>query len=349
MLRNPTPSQIALLAATIISLVMAVLIGLVSLTSDQGFSIWAILGFAVVIFSLSYFVIYMALQRYIYRKIKLIYKTIHSQKVSKDKKRKVNMDAPIIDDVRLEVEDWAADREEEIQQLRLQETYRREFIGNVSHELKTPLFNIQGYLFTLLDGGLDDEQILKSYLERASKNVDRLNNIIEDLDMISKLEANKLELDVNTFDVFALAMEVFDGLELKAKARNIALKVKEGCNRPFAVNGDKERIRQVMVNLVSNSIKYGAEGGTTQLGLYDMDKYILIEVSDNGIGIEEKHLNRLFERFYRIDKSRSRDAGGTGLGLSIVKHLIEAHNQTIHVRSTPGLGSTFGFTLEKAA
>lgn len=328
---------------------MAILISLVTLTTDQGFNLWAILGFTVVVFSLSYFVIYFALQRYIYRKIKLIYKTIHSQKMPKDRKRKINMDAPIIDDVRLEVEDWAADREEEIQQLRLQETYRREFIGNVSHELKTPLFNIQGYLFTLLDGGLDDKQILRSYLERASKNVDRLNNIIEDLDMISKLEASKLELDVNTFDVYSLAMEVFDGLELKAKARNIELKVKEGCNRPFEVNGDKERIRQVMVNLVSNSIKYGAEDGVTQLGLYDMDKYILIEVSDNGIGIEEKHLNRLFERFYRIDKSRSRDAGGTGLGLSIVKHLIEAHNQTIHVRSTPGLGSTFGFTLEKAA
>ncbi|MEO1438596.1 MAG: ATP-binding protein, partial [Bacteroidota bacterium] len=236
----------------------------------------------------------------------------------------------------------------EIEDLKKLEAYRRDFIGNISHELKTPLFNIQGYLDTLMEGGLEDPSINRMYLQRAATNVNRLSNIVEDLDMISQLEASELHLDITRFDIRALAYEIFDDFEMKADERDVKLAIKEGCDKPFFVLADRERIRQVLGNLISNSIKYGVEHGKTVVSFYQMDKNILIEVSDNGLGVEEKHLPRLFERFYRADKSRSREQGGTGLGLSIVKHLIEAHNQTINVRSSLGVGSTFGFTLTAA-
>jgi len=262
--------------------------------------------------------------------------------------KKVDLGEDVIGEVSREVLDWQKDRTDEIAELRKMEIFRKEFLGNVSHELKTPIFNIQGYIHTLLDGGLEDKNVNIHYLQRASKSVDRLCLIVEDLESISKLESGELILEQRMYDIHELVKDVFDSSEMKAKEKNIRLGYKDGSDKPFFVYADKERIRQVLVNLIVNSIKYGKEGGSTLVGFYDMDENILIEITDNGIGVEPLHLSRLFERFYRVDKSRSREAGGTGLGLSIVKHIIEAHKQTINVRSTYGVGTTFTFTLKKA-
>jgi two-component system phosphate regulon sensor histidine kinase PhoR len=297
----------------------------------------------------SYLVVLTYLDRYIYRKIKLIYKTIHSQKVSTDlRKEGVDLDQPIIDDVEEEVEEWAEKQQNQIQQYERFAEYRRRYVGDISHELKTPIFNIQGYLHTLLEGGYHDEAIAMSFLKKAAKNVERLQTIVEDLGAISRLESGQLILDTEVFDIKDLAMEVFDEVDLKAKQMNIELGFKTGADTGYLVDADRESIRQVLVNLVTNSLKYGNPSGSTKIGFYDMDAYILCEVADNGIGIPEKHLPHVFDRFYRVDKSRSRQKGGSGLGLSIVKHILEAHQQTINVRSSPGLGSTFGITLAKA-
>jgi two-component system phosphate regulon sensor histidine kinase PhoR len=297
----------------------------------------------------SFVAIHFLLDRFIYRRIKLIYKIIRKSKTSVPDKRSLQKSAePLLDGVEREVQQWAETQQNEIETLKTLETYRRRFIGNVSHELKTPIFSIQGYIYTLIDGGLYDENVNLRYLERAASNVDRLLTIVQDLEEISKLESEDLILDIQKFDIKALVREVFNDLEVNARQRNVTLAFKEGADKSFMVMADREGIRQVLMNLLLNSIKYGNENGTTKVSFYVMDKQILIEISDNGIGIEEKHLNHLFDRFYRVDKSRSRESGGSGLGLSIVKHIIEAHNQTVNVRSTPGQGSTFGFTLDKA-
>lgn len=239
----------------------------------------------------------------------------------------------------------ADERKNEIERLKKLEMYRKEFLGNVSHELKTPIFNIQGYVLTLLDGGLEDKTINRNYLERAEKSVDRIIHIIEDLEAISQLETGELILEPERFEIITLVKEVVDAEEMRATTKGIMLNVPG--NKPVFVYADKFRIRQVLVNLIVNSIKYGREYGETKIALHEMDNMILIEVVDNGLGIAPEHLPRLFERFYRVDKSRSHDQGGTGLGLAIVKHIIEAHNQTIRVTSKEGIGTTFSFTLTK--
>tara|TARA_B100000287_G_scaffold411360_1_gene440749 strand:- start:32 stop:805 length:774 start_codon:yes stop_codon:yes gene_type:complete len=251
-----------------------------------------------------------------------------------------------IDTVEKEAEEWANAKEEELKQMKQDENYRREFIGNVSHELKTPIFNIQGYVQTLLDGGLEDETINMKYLKRTNKSVERMINIVDDLEVISRLETEQSELDIQSFNIIQLVEEVFDQLEMKASNMNINLKLENESSTNFA-KGDRDKIQQVFMNLISNSIKYGKDGGLTRVRFFDMENNILIEVADNGIGIDENSLGRLFERFYRVDKNRSREIGGTGLGLAIVKHILEGHNQTINVRSTKGVGSTFSFILEK--
>ena len=277
----------------------------------------------------------------LYEKIKVIYKNIYKFKGAS---KFTDLD---IENVEQEVEDWAAQKEHEIMQMKESENYRREFIGNVSHELKTPIFNIQGYLHTLIDGGLYDEQVNTKYLNRANKSVDRMINIVEDLEVITRLETEETQLDIRKFNIINIVNDVFEQLEMKAENAKIKLSVKNQSNSDF-VMGDSDKIQQVLVNLISNSIKYGKEGGYTQVRLYEMNDKVLIEIADDGIGIAEEHLPRLFERFYRVDKNRSRKIGGTGLGLAIVKHIIEAHNQTINVRSTVNVGSTFSFILEKA-
>ena len=300
-------------------------------------------------FGSSYIVIIYYLRKYLYRKIKLIYKTIHQHKLSPEEKTAIiDIDANIVDDVEREVAEWADNQEKEIHKYKTWAEYRRKFVGDISHELKTPIFNIQGYIHTLLDGGLEDEKVNISFLRKAAKNVDRLHTIVEDLAAISRLESGDLALEMQNFDIRDLVIEVFEEMEIKAKEKGIQLEFKEGASHGYKVLADIESIRQVLSNLVNNSIKYGHKNGRTKVAFYDMDKYILVEVADDGIGISPEHINHVFDRFYRVDKSRSREQGGSGLGLSIVKHIIEAHQQTINVRSAPHLGSTFGFTLEKA-
>ena len=297
----------------------------------------------------SFLAIYFLLERFVYRRIKLIYKIIRKSKSSyADPGLISGTHQPVLDGVEREVEHWAALQEKEIQTLKTLEAYRKRFIGNVSHELKTPIFSIQGYIYTLIDGGLYDENVNKKYLERAASNVERLLTIVQDLEEISKLESDDLILDIKKFDIKALVNEIFSDLEVNAAHKNIKLTFKEGADNPYNVMADRESIRHVLTNLILNSIKYGKEKGVTKVSFYVMDKQILVEVADDGIGIEEKHLNHLFDRFYTVDKSRSRESGGSGLGLSIVKHILEAHQQSVNVRSTTGVGSTFGFTLDKA-
>jgi two-component system phosphate regulon sensor histidine kinase PhoR len=254
----------------------------------------------------------------------------------------------IIAEVKNEVDDWAKNKAEEIDQLRQLEKYRREFLGNVSHELKTPIFNIQGYILTLLDGGLEDSSINRLYLERAEKSINRLINIVEDLESISRLESGELKLEMEDFNIVHLVYDVFELQEMLANKQGIKLTFGKHYEKPIRVHADKKRIIEVMNNLVINSVKYGKANGTTKVSFFDIGDQIMVEVADTGMGIAEKDIQRIFERFYRTDKSRSRDQGGTGLGLSIVKHIIEAHEQTINVRSKLGEGSTFTFTLNKA-
>lgn len=300
-------------------------------------------------FVVAYFTVKYIVEKFIYQKIRLIYKLIRSQKLTKEEKAKLSLDPDrdIIAETNKEVEEWAHEQAKELEYLRNLELYRKEFVGNVSHELKTPIFNIQGYILTLLDGGLEDPTINRNYLQRAEASVERMINIVQDLESISQFESGQLILGIERVDIVAIANEVMHGLEFKAKKKGIKLVLKEAYEQIY-VMADDDRIKQVLTNLLENSIKYGKSNGRTKISFYDLDDTVLIEVTDDGIGIEEKHLTRLFERFYRVDKSRSREAGGTGLGLSIVKHIIEAHSQTITVRSTPGIGSTFAFTLKKA-
>ncbi|MFT5999592.1 MAG: two-component system phosphate regulon sensor histidine kinase PhoR [Neolewinella sp.] len=348
MLKNSTPREIALLASISIGGAMLGLSLLIKVILFSAISWWGIAVVALGAAGFSYLVVLTYLDRYIYRKIKLIYKTIHNQKVSTDLKREgVDLDQPIIDDVEEEVEEWAEKQQNQIQQYERFAEYRRRYVGDISHELKTPIFNIQGYLHTLLEGGYYDEKIAMTFLQKAAKNVERLQTIVEDLGAISRLESGELILDMDIFDIKTLAMEVLDEVDLKSKEMKIELGFKPGADTGFMVEADRESIRQVLVNLVTNSLKYGHLNGSTKIGFYDMDAYILCEVADNGIGIPEKHLSHVFDRFYRVDKSRSRQKGGSGLGLSIVKHILEAHQQTINVRSSPGLGSTFGITLAR--
>ena len=254
----------------------------------------------------------------------------------------------IIEDAEKEVTEWASQQQKEIENLKSLEEYRRNFFGDISHELKTPLFNIQGYIHTLLDGALYDEKINLEYLKRAAINTERLHLIVEDLDVISRLDSGENPLEMKVFNIRKLASEVIEEMELVAAKKKIQLTYKEKNPRNYHVKADRESIRQIFTNLIVNSIKYGKEKGVTKVAFYHMDEYILVEIADNGIGIERKHLPHIFDRFYRVEKSRNRSQGGSGLGLSIVKHIIEAHGLTINVRSDFGIGTTFGFTLKKA-
>ncbi len=299
-------------------------------------------------FITSYIIAYYSLEYFINNKIRLIYRTIRKNKLGGNDTKEFMMSEDALEKVNEEVEDWAEENLKQIEELKAQESFRREYIGNLAHELKTPVLSIQGYILTLLEGGLEDEKINRKFLERASKGVDRMTKIIEDLDVITKLEEGRLNLDLEKGDIVELAGEVIDSFEMKAKSRKIEVRFNSNYERSIRVEMDKSSIGQVLTNLINNSINYGEEGGVTEVRFHDMDKQILIEVSDNGMGIAEDQLPRLFERFYRVDKSRARNEGGTGLGLAIVKHIVEAHGQSINVRSTIGEGSTFSFTLKKA-
>jgi two-component system phosphate regulon sensor histidine kinase PhoR len=301
---------------------------------------------ATLLFAISFLVFRFTLDKFIYSKIRLIYKTIHDIKRKKEEKPSRRIDSRLLEEVGKEVEAWQTERSQEIEQLRQLERYRREFIGNISHELKTPLFNIQGYVLTLLDGGLDDPSINKEYLKRTEKSIERLIRIVEDLDEIGQLESGQIKLVIVRFDIVALTREVIDLLEMKANTKGIRLVVNRQ-EKPVFVEGDREKIRQVLTNLLENSIRYGNDKGRTKISFFDMDEHILIEITDDGIGIEPEELSRVFERFYRTPRGRATFTKGKGLGLAIVKHILEAHQQTVNVRSSTGVGTTFGFTLKK--
>ncbi|MDP1726690.1 MAG: HAMP domain-containing sensor histidine kinase [Bacteroidota bacterium] len=347
MKRNPKPIYVAIFISLILSVILA---SVTFMLNDWDF-INTVIIFTLS-FGLSFFLFFYTLEFFIYRKIKLIYKTIHSLKTQKYDAILSNFDwdRDPISEMNKEVIKWARDNRHEIDQLKRLADFRKEFLGNVSHELKTPIFNIQGYIHTLIDGAMDDPEVNVRFLQKAAKSADRLSDLVADLLAISQLESGELLMEMERFDINSLVKDVYEQLEGKGDNRNVNLIIKEGCNKPFYVFADKYRIRQVLVNLISNSVKYGREYGTTTAAYYDMDENILIEIADNGEGIEQEYLPRIFERFFRVDKSRSREseAGGTGLGLAIVKHIIEAHKQTINVRSTLNLGTTFGFTLKKA-
>lgn len=349
MFKNQTPQQIAFFAALTSAASITGLVFVISLFGLFKVSYPGIILLFIAVFLVDYLANFFFIRHYLYRKIKLIYKIIHRHKMSGDfTAGKIEMDRRIMNDVEREVDEWAEKNAQEYEAMEKLANYRRRFIGDVSHELKTPIFTIQGFIYTLLDGAMDDPEVRIQYLQRAAKNVDRLQAIVEDLDTINKLESGQMILEWREFDLYDLVAEVFSDLEMRAEERNIRVMFKEGANQHYKVRADKDSIQQVLMNLIYNSIKYGSEGGVTKVSFYDMVTYILVEVSDNGIGISPEHLPHVFDRFYRVDKSRSREAGGTGLGLAIVKHIIEAHKQTINVRSTPGQGCTFGFTLEKA-
>ena len=347
-LKNNTPHRIALLTAILLGLCSLLLVLLVSFFGQNQMALHLALLIALLEGLTSYMFIYFVLEYFIYRKIKLIYKIIRKQKRSSaESANMIDMNQNVIDDTEEEVREWAAENDRTLADLQKMEAFRREYIGNVSHELKTPIYILQGYLDTLLQGAMDDPSIKTSYLQKAAQNADRLSQIVSDLDFIAQHESGELRLRKEPFVLYNLIREVIDELQSIASSNHITIECKDGSNTSAMVFADREKIRQVLTNLVINSIKYGRENGKTVVSIYDMHRDILVEVSDNGIGIAAQHLPRLFERFYRIDPSRSRQQGGSGLGLAIAKHIIEAHKRKIHVRSQLGVGTTFGFSLKR--
>lgn len=342
--KNFTPKQLAALTAVLLSVPIAIVIFIFKPVW------WVALLSTAVIFVGSYLLFLKMLQVFIYRKIKLIYKLISHTKASKKEEfyYKNLLPQQTIDEVRQDVEKWAEEKKLEIETLKQNEVFRKEFLQNLSHELKTPIFAMQGYIDTLLNGALYDKDNNISFLQKAGRNAERLVGLTRDLDEISKLESGQVNIAAENFVIQDLVKEVFDSLYLKAKDRGIALVIKKGCEAPLMVSADREKIRQVLINLIDNAIKYGKDNGIVEASFYKVeDKKILIEISDNGVGITEDHLPRVFERFYRTELARTRKVGGSGLGLAICKHIIEAHDQTIHVRSKKDVGTTIGFTLEE--
>ena len=341
--KNLSPQQLSAFTALVLSVPIG--IGIWVLRPDW---LIALVSF-VITFVGSYLLIRFVLESFIYRKIKLIYKFIYQTKASKREETYYKYILPQkgIDEVREDVEQWAEQRSAEIELLKTNEAYRKEFLQNLAHEFKTPIFAIQGYVDTLLNGAMDNPEVNKRFLENAARNVDRMVNLVEDLDEIARLESGEQPLYKENFVIQDMIRETYETLSIKTAAKNIKCSIKKGCESPITVFADKEKIRQVINNLLENATKYGKQDGSIVASVYKTDgKHVLIEFSDDGIGISEEHLPRIFERFYRTDRGRSRDVGGTGLGLAICKHIIEAHGQTMHVRSKLDLGTSIGFTLD---
>jgi len=315
---------------------------------------WILFVIPVIAAGTSFGIFWIIVERFINRKIKVIYRIISNKKITDDNPRQFKITDDVFKKITDDSVDWATQQSKQIKELEEQAAFRKEFLGNLAHELKTPVFSIQGYILTLLEGGLEDEKVNRDFLERALNGVERISNLLEDLDEISKYEFDRHTLKVKKFDIVALTKSTFKELEQKAAIKNIKFKFNKNYD-PIFVSADEGKIHQVLVNLINNAISYGSENGTTTVRFHDLDiektkdakGKILVEVADDGLGIEEKHLPRLFERFYRVDKSRARNIGGSGLGLAIVKHIVEAHGETIKVRSTENVGSTFSFTLNR--
>lgn len=340
--KNFSSREIALIISVFFSFVSSIILFLVT----QNFLSASIIFLGVFLFS--YFLVYFLINKFIDRKIKLIYKLIYQTKASKKEEFYFKNILPqkTIEQVELDVNEWAASHSDEIEVLRNNEMYRKEFLLNLSHELKTPIFAIQGYVDTLLNGALHNNAVNEKFLSNASKNIDRLVNLVDDLDEISKLEIGEQKLYKEDFIIQDVIKDIFETLSIKIETKNIKCFIKKGCEIPLHVIADKQKIRQVLINLIDNSIKYGKSHGEIEASLYKIEgKKILIEISDDGGGIAEEHLSRIFERFYRTDVARARKVGGSGLGLAICKHIVEAHLETLHVRSKLNVGTTFGFTL----
>ena len=341
--KNVSPQKLSFITAILIAVPIS--IGYYFLHPDWFITV---ILFVVVLFG-CHFLIQFTMERFIFRKIKLIYKFIYQTKASKREETyyKYILPKKSIDEVRIDVENWAEQRQEEIELLKKNEAYRKEFLQNLSHEFKTPIFAIQGYVDTLLEGALSNPEVNIKFLKNTAKNVDRLVAMVNDLDEITRLESGEQPLNKTSFVIQDLIREVYDSLSIKTAEQNIKCSIKKGCDQPLNVIADKEKIRQVIINLVSNATKYGKRNGNIVASIYNTDgKHVLVEISDDGIGIGEEHLPRIFERFYRTDRGRSRSVGGSGIGLAICKHIIEAHGQTIHVRSKLDVGTTVGFTLD---
>jgi two-component system phosphate regulon sensor histidine kinase PhoR len=335
----------SLLSSAYLTITILLISALIYFLLPEDKKLLSILVFLPTIFILSFLIIQYRTERFIYDRIKKIYDEVSILNEDEFIRASTTTD---IDSLSNSVKNYVQGKRIEIKNLTERDSFRKDFLGNVSHELKTPLFTVQGYILTLIEGGINDKMIRDKYLERANKGVDRLVAIVKDLDMISKLETEGLKMNYEVFNIIDLIQNVFDLFEMKAKKRNITLQFDKIYDYPVFVNGDKERIEQVLINLVVNSVKYGKTNGITTVGIEPYTEHqFIIKVIDNGEGIEQEHIPRLFERFYRVDQSRSREQGGSGLGLSIVKHIIEAHNETMLINSTFKEGSEFSFTMKK--
>ncbi len=345
--KNLNPKIIPIINALGIAVILSLFFYIVS---SLQLSYLAIAAMAILlVFVFSFLSTYYWIDKFIYHKIKLIYKIILDYKIAKDTKKEWRKKYKSIEMAEQEAMFYVTKKEREMEQLRKMETFRKDFLGSVSHELKTPLTSIQGYVLTLLDGGLYDDKINYQYLYKASKNIDRITAIVNDLDTITKLEYKEFKLNIEKIDLQKLLYDTLDMLEIISKQHKINYEINISVERSYMVYADRKSLQNVFLNLITNAINYNdKEEKKIKITFFDMDQNYLIEITDNGIGIESKHLSRLFERFYRVSKDRSREMGGSGLGLAIVKHIIEAHEQTIHVRSTPGVGTTFSFTLKKS-
>ena len=336
--------------ALLIALLAAFITGIVELAfvflEREGYSTLMVVSI-VLVFIAVYLLTFLLLNNFIFEKINPIYKTINKLEKSEDKLRKELDKKDMIDDLNREVEDWATDKTQEIDQLKDMAKFRQEFLGNVSRELKTPIYNVQEYIVALLNGGIDDSSKNRLYLENAEKSTGKLVNIVEDLDIITQLDSGGIKIKFENFDIVQLTREIFKLQEKEAQKQMINLDLKNNNANRLMVHADRQRIQEAMANLVVNSIKYGKKNGCTSVDFIDLEDNILVEVSDNGMGIPNEDLPRIFERFYRVDKTRSRNQEGTGLGLAIVKHIVEAHNQIINVKSQEDKGSCFAFTLRK--
>ncbi len=338
------PYRFAAVTSLLIAALLTFLVGF--LFADWSAQMMLSLGaFALISFALTFVIIQWRIEQFIYSRIKKLYDDLTILQSSAINTGPVTTDMKTLT---AEIEKFAQEKKLEIDGLKIREQYRKDFLGNISHELKTPLFMIQGYILTLLDGAVDDKKVAKKYLQRAAKGVDRLAYIIKDLDLITKFEAGNLTVEPEAFDAVELVKSVFEMLEMRASKKNITLTFDMEYQQPIFVWADAEKIQQVLTNLIVNAIKYGHEDGTIEVSIEDLVKSkVIIRITDNGEGIAKEHIPRLFERFYRVDKSGSRKEGGSGLGLSIVKHIIEAHGEKIYVESVLGVGSEFSFTLEK--
>ena len=312
--------------------------------NDLSISVESVL-ISFIIFGLSFLILQLRVRKLFFERIRQIYEDLEFETDSLIKTSPIDSD---MNSFSRDLEEFVKLKRTEIETLKKEGIYRKEFVGNVAHELKTPLFSVQGYISNLLDGAMDDKELLKKYLKRAEKSVDRLTFIIKDLDLITQLESSTLKLKVTSFDILKLTEEIIEDLEISASKRNIKIIFNKNYDKQILVEADKNRIEQVITNLVTNSINYGSEKGTTEISFESNVEKIIVKVNDNGEGITEENMPRLFQRFFRVDVSRSRSQGGSGLGLAIVKHIIDAHNENIYVQSTVGVGSEFSFTLKKS-